>query len=498
LSGRARAAKLVAACAALVGCFVPALALARPGGGDLFGGGSTPSSDFDGGGGGGDVDIGLVIELIALCIREPVLGGFVVLVVVGYTVVKRTSRSGLISSWSTAVPPAEVRATRTANVARGALAELRQKDADFSVVLLEDFLYTLYAEVQHRRPRGGLAGLAAFVSADAARTLADPSLEAVSGIVIGSMRLNELHVRADRVLLGADFEANVSELRGGAHERSFVVDRVLFSRAIGARSRPPARVKKLDCPNCGAPLEGMHGSVCGYCRNEVGGGRLDWSLESIRRVRTERLPELFAKNVEERGTDLPTRVDAGTHARLAELQARDPAFDATAFQARIGLIFSELGAGWSARDISRIRPYVSDNLFQYFGYFLGIYAERRARNVTENARILRIELANVLGDAWFDAITVRLYATSLDYTLGDDGTLLHGSRSKERAYSEYWTLVRGRNAKGRARSDPACPQCGAPLRVGMAGNCGYCHARVVTGDFDWVLSRIEQDESYTG
>jgi hypothetical protein len=32
----------------------------------------------------------------------------------------------------------------------------------------------------------------------------------------------------------------------------------------------------------------------------------------------------------------------------------------------------------------------------------------------------------------------------------------------------------------------------------MTGNCEYCQARIVSGDFDWVLSRIEQDEVYTG
>jgi hypothetical protein len=32
----------------------------------------------------------------------------------------------------------------------------------------------------------------------------------------------------------------------------------------------------------------------------------------------------------------------------------------------------------------------------------------------------------------------------------------------------------------------------------MAGECEYCAARVTTGDFDWVLSRIEQDETYQG
>jgi hypothetical protein len=32
----------------------------------------------------------------------------------------------------------------------------------------------------------------------------------------------------------------------------------------------------------------------------------------------------------------------------------------------------------------------------------------------------------------------------------------------------------------------------------MAGTCKYCQAKVTTGEFDWVLSRIEQDEVYVG
>jgi ferredoxin len=30
----------------------------------------------------------------------------------------------------------------------------------------------------------------------------------------------------------------------------------------------------------------------------------------------------------------------------------------------------------------------------------------------------------------------------------------------------------------------------------MAGSCTHCHAKITSGEFDWVLSRIEQDESY--
>jgi hypothetical protein len=158
-------------------------------------------------------------------------------------------------------------------------------------------------------------------------------------------------------------------------------------RARGARSRPPARARKLDCANCGAPLESMRGTRCGYCQNEVGGGRLDWLVTSVERVRTEPRAPLVTSTAEERGNDLPTLVDPGASARLAELVARDPASTPEALRARIELVFSALQRGWSGRDLASIRPFVTDNLFQYFGYFIDLYQQQRARNVTENARV---------------------------------------------------------------------------------------------------------------
>ncbi len=154
---------------------------------------------------------------------------------------------------------------------------------------------------------------------------------------------------------------------------------------------------------------------------------------------------------------------------------------------------------WSHRQWERARPYVSDSLFQMQLYWMEAYKQAGLRNVTENARITRVDVARVVGDKYYHAITVRLYATSLDYTVRDsDGQVVGGSKSRERQYTEYWTLIRGAGAKGRPRTDKRCPACGAPLALNMAGNCTHCSARVASGDFDWVLSRIEQDESYQG
>ena len=161
-------------------------------------------------------------------------------------------------------------------------------------------------------------------------------------------------------------------------------------------------------------------------------------------------------------------------------------------------VFGELQVAWSGRDPLKIRPYVSDNLFQTMLYWIDLYVASRCRNVTENARIMRVDLASVTSDKHYDAVTVRLFATSIDYTISDDGKLLSGHRSRPRTYSEYWTWIRGTARRGQSRGDTVCPNCGAALRIGMAGTCEYCRIKVTAGEFDWVLSRIEQDDSYTG
>jgi hypothetical protein len=42
--------------------------------------------------------------------------------------------------------------------------------------------------------------------------------------------------------------------------------------------------------------------------------------------------------------------------------------------------------------------------------------------------------------------------------------------------------------------DKVCPNCGAPLEINQIGECKYCKAAVASGRFDWVLSRIEQED----
>ena len=208
-------------------------------------------------------------------------------------------------------------------------------------------------------------------------------------------------------------------------------------------------------------------------------------------------PAQLTGTTAETGTELPTVIDAQLAQNLARLRQKDPTFDEAAFLARVRLIFSTMQTAWSSLQWEAARPYLGDGLFASSAYWIDAYRAQGLRNVTDGARITGLEVVRVEADRWFDAVTVRLSATGLDYTRRDaDGEVVGGSQTTLRAYSEYWTLVRGVGKTGAPQLEGLCPHCGAPLQVSMAAKCGQCGVKVNSGEFDWVLARIEQDEVY--
>jgi hypothetical protein len=497
------------------------LAYARPGGGGSFsggskgggggggggfkGGGGGGGSFSGGGGGGGSGDGG---AFLALIFENPVIGIPIVIIIV-VVLVLRAKFGGALegNDWSTTAgatnwTPHQQPQHVQHEPLRGKLEALRRTDPGFSIVVFEDFLYFLYSEMQRARGAGAADALAAYV-ADGARAVLqnDGRLGEVNGIIIGSMTYEVVNVDAQGgVQLDVIVESNyVERYRPQGEQRFYVKDRVRLTRAPGAKSRDPGKARTLNCPNCGGPLSNMRGTTCNFCHTTVPQGTKDWAVVSLQTLEREPKGPLLTSSVGEEGTNLPTIFDRNAQATFAQIQAKDAG--ATSWQSiehRVGMIFQEFHAGWVARDPARVRPFVSDNLFQSQLYWIDLYRNGKCINRTDGSRITRLELANATTDAYYDAVTVRLYATGLDFTISEDGRLMSGSQSIQRSYSEYWTLIRGAQKKKTDKGERQCPNCGAPLKISMAGNCEYCAVKVTGGEYDWVLSRIEQDEVYTG
>ena len=489
---------------ALALLLLPAAAHARPGGGEGYSGG--------GDGGGGDGDGGFVFLLIRLWIEfviaYPQIGVPATIVIIVVIVVhrKRKARAGP-QRWDSAPPkaPPGRRAVRD-------LDAIRDQDPEFSVVLFEDFAYALFARAhQARSSQRDLESLSPYLSPAARSHLAQrrPVGAPVSGVVVGAMRVVDLSIPTPamtasstgtpQIKVALEFEANMTVGMAGAEHTHYVQERWRLARDAGVQSKPPSGVRSFQCPNCGAPFGPEGGDRCQYCGEVVSGGRFDWSVEAIDLIRIEERPPALTSDVQEVGSNWPTILHPALNARWVEMAREDPAVTQQALDARLRLIYDELNAAWSRRDLGGARPYVSDGLFDYLKYWVTAYERQGLRNVLEGMRIVEWKTVKVLRDRYFDSLTVRLWGSGRDYTVRQTtGDVISGDPRHDRFYSEYWTLIRGAGVKGAPRSDKSCPNCGAPLDVNMAGQCEHCGAKITSGEFDWVLSKIEQDDSYTG
>jgi len=96
----------------------------------------------------------------------------------------------------------------------------------------------------------------------------------------------------------------------------------------------------------------------------------------------------------------------------------------------------------------------------------------------------------------FDDLTVRISAVAADFEVDQHNTLVFGDRTV-RPFAEEWTFQRSVGVSTTDKPgtlESTCPGCGAPVSLTQIGECRYCKAAVTSGKFDWVVSRIDQED----
>jgi hypothetical protein len=483
---RRRAAQLLLVAALFaVALFAASFAQARPGGQGLSSGagfrnGATMSSRPLGGAS-SDASAGLVGLL---------LGGFILSVSAAIRAVKAEQAYDSHDEFEADEGPIFVR--------RVDWAPLLARDPQFSPIVFQEFVQQLYARAHEARGDAhALASLAPYLGAEARKALATRELTGVriSHVVIGNMQILSMGCGADVTRIDLRFESNVSA-EGASW---YLVEDWQLVRGSHVHGKPPDQASALRCPCCRAPFEPTLDLRCKACKLVVDGGRFDWFVIGTRLRDAQWRPPALGRYVPEPTTELPTLLSPSFDEAWAALLVDDPKLDRDALFDRIRLIYERIQTAWAARELSITRPYVTDAIQDQLDYWIEAYRRQGLINCHEDAEILRIELVKLQRDAWFDALTVRIFARGLDYTIRDiDDWVVGGSATTPRHYSEYWTLIRGASVRGEARKDRACPNCEAPLAMDAQGSCEHCFSHLTRGEFDWVLSRIELDETYLG
>ena len=492
---------------------VPIDVAARVGGGHSYGGGGRSGGGGSGGGGDGGAIAWLIFEairlLVYLTVEYPAIGiPLDIIVVLGVVYFFKRRRSTV--SFSSIVTPS-VSAQVSSDDPSRSLARLRKFDPNFSEIVFTDFAYALYAKAHDARGHGAqaLELFSPYLSESARKVLLNRNpagLQEVKGIIVGSMRIAQVQgLDTPTVRVGLIFETNYTEVTksasGAISEMTYyVTERWNLERKRDLLSPTPAQATALHCPRCGAPLQRDTVGACAYCGTKIDSGEFQWYVQNITLLSTEARGPMLTANVPEVGTDYSSVVQPNFDSVVKpNFEQNNPEFQWGEFQTRVKLIFDELNAAWSSLNWERARPHETDNIFQMHQYWIDAYRRQGLRNIVENCTITGMQPVKIQEDAFYQAITLRIWAQGNDYTVDQNGSVVSGSRQRLRKWSEYWTFIRNRQAKAsHARTDLSCPNCGSPLKVNASGICEFCGGKITSGEFDWVLSKIEQDESYAG
>jgi predicted lipid-binding transport protein (Tim44 family) len=263
-------------------------------------------------------------------------------------------------------------------------------------------------------------------------------------------------------------------------------ERWTFSRGAAARTAANGDVTASRCPACGAELRLNLDGTCAHCRASVTNGTVDWVVSDVQ-------PAAF---VGYSGESQLAVAASSVPAGIAALSAADPNFAVETFSARAKQAFLALQDAWCKQHLDAGRAFLSPGAYFAWSAQLEALAAESRRNVMENVEFLGVEIIRVVQGRVFDDLTVRMSASAADYEVDKDNRIVFGDR-KARPFTEDWTFQRSigvatTNKPGTLEN--TCPSCGAPVSLTQIGECKYCKAAVTSGKFDWVVSRIEQED----
>jgi len=187
--------------------------------------------------------------------------------------------------------------------------------------------------------------------------------------------------------------------------------------------------------------------------------------------------------------------DISTKQTYQNFTAKIPGFDQKLFIGKVEKAFMEIQNAWQEQNLSAVRRYISDSVYQRFTVQFKMMQKLGQANKINALEIRNTFIDKAVTEGDYDIITVGIQAYINEIFTGKYPEL--DTRGDE-VFTEYWVFLKKRNASADLYAGTNCPQCGAelPKEAGEISKCEYCGALTNSGEYDWVLAEIIQANDY--
>jgi len=170
---------------------------------------------------------------------------------------------------------------------------------------------------------------------------------------------------------------------------------------------------------------------------------------------------------------------------------------------KIKTAFLEIQQAWQEQNLSKVRKWISDGVYQRFTAQFEMMRKLTQVNYLSNIKIYDISVANLYSDGAYDCADIIVTFSMDDRFICQKYPALNESYDGD-TDSEYWTFIKRNDANASTNTDlynsDNCPNCGAALenQLGEVSRCKSCGTLVNNASYDWILSEITQDQDYEG
>lgn len=183
------------------------------------------------------------------------------------------------------------------------------------------------------------------------------------------------------------------------------------------------------------------------------------------------------------------------------IRQRDPDFSEDIFLQRVSNGFVTTQYAWSEQDLRRCRAFISDGVRERFELYIAMQKSENIRNRMKDVSVTNAAIVSVTSDKHFDTIHVRITASAISYNEDlDNGKRVSGnSATQPISFTEVWSFSRRPGVKTDVNASVLqgrCPNCGGPVDIVDKAECPQCQSVVNSGQYDWVLAEITQDEEW--
>jgi hypothetical protein len=185
--------------------------------------------------------------------------------------------------------------------------------------------------------------------------------------------------------------------------------------------------------------------------------------------------------------------------QLKKIKALDPNFDIPKIIDRVEQAFYIIKQAWSDHDMASARAFISDGVYQRNMIQFTIQKAHNRHITLDKVLIHSCELVGIESDKHFETLHFKITSRAKYHTTKNNESQPVKELVPFTTSTEYWTYIRLPGVQTRSKPgliEGICPNCGAVLVLSKFEQCQNCQSLVTSGEYDWILAKITQEEEW--